>query len=56
MRSKVYVLSVRSTPKGPEILVSRSNRNMLRRLFEIEVPEVYNGVVEIKPSPGRRLP
>ena len=48
MRCKVYVLSVRSTPKGPEILVSRSNRNMLRRLFEIEVPEVYNGVVEIK--------
>ena len=48
MRSKVFVLSVRSTPKGPEILVSRSNRNMLRRLFEIEVPEVYNGVVEIK--------
>ena len=48
MRCKVYVLSVRSTPKGPEILVSRSNRNMLKRLFEIEVPEVYNGVVEIK--------
>ena len=47
-RTKVYVLSVRSTPKGPEILVSRSHRNMLKRLFEIEVPEVYNGVVEIK--------
>ena len=47
-RVKVYMLSVRSAPKGPEILVSRSHRNMLRRLFEIEVPEVYNGVVEIK--------
>ena len=47
-RVKVFVLSVRSAPKGPEILVSRSHRNMLRRLFEIEVPEVYNGVVEIK--------
>ncbi len=47
-RTKVYVLSVRSGPKGPEILVSRSHRNMLKRLFEIEVPEVYNGVVEIK--------
>lgn len=47
-RLKVYVLSVRSGPKGPEILVSRSHRNMLKRLFEIEVPEVYNGVVEIK--------
>ncbi len=47
-RVKVFILSVRSAPKGPEILVSRSHRNMLRRLFEIEVPEVHNGVVEIK--------
>ena len=47
-RVKIFVLSVRSGSKGPEILVSRSHRNMLRRLFEIEVPEVYNGVVEIK--------
>ncbi|PKB80137.1 MAG: hypothetical protein BZY88_09765 [SAR202 cluster bacterium Io17-Chloro-G9] len=47
-RVKVFVLSVRSTSKGPEILVSRSHKDMLKRLFEIEVPEVYNGVVEIK--------
>ena len=47
-RTKVYVLSVRSSPKGPEIIVSRSHKDMLKRLFEIEVPEVYNGVVEIK--------
>ena len=47
-RVKVYLLSVRSAPKGPEIIVSRSHRDMLRRLFEIEVPEVHNGVVEIK--------
>ena len=47
-RAKVYLVRVRSTPKGPEILVSRSHKNMLKRLFEIEVPEVYNGVVEIK--------
>jgi N utilization substance protein A len=47
-RVKVYVLDVRNSPKGPEILVSRSHRNLLKRLFEIEVPEVYNGVVEIK--------
>ena len=47
-RIKVFVLDVRSGPKGPEILVSRSDRNMLKRLFEIEVPEVYNGTVEIK--------
>ena len=47
-RTKVFVLSVRSSPKGPEIIVSRSHKDMLKRLFEIEVPEVYNGVVEIK--------
>jgi N utilization substance protein A len=47
-RVKVYVLDVRNSPKGPEILVSRSHKNLLKRLFEIEVPEVYNGVVEIK--------
>ena len=47
-RIKAYVVSVRNSPKGPEILVSRSHRNVLKRLFEIEVPEVYNGVVEIK--------
>ena len=56
-RLKVYVLDVRSTPKGPAILVSRSHKDMLKRLFEIEVPEVYNGVVEIKAisrEPGQR--
>ena len=47
-RIKVYVLDVRRTSKGPEILVSRAHKDMLKRLFEIEVPEVYNGVVEIK--------
>lgn len=47
-RIKVYVLDVRNGPKGPEILVSRSDRDMLKRLFEIEVPEVYNGTVEIR--------
>ena len=47
-RLKVYIHNVRSSPKGPEIIASRSHRDMLRRLFEIEVPEVHNGVVEIK--------
>ena len=47
-RLKVYVLDVRRTAKGPEILVSRSHRDLLKRLFEIEVPEVFNGIVEIK--------
>lgn len=47
-RLKVYVLDVRRTAKGPEILVSRSHKSLLKRLFEIEVPEVFNGIVEIK--------
>ena len=47
-RVKVFVVDVRNSSKGPEILVSRSHKNLLKRLFEIEVPEVYNGVVEIK--------
>ena len=47
-RLKVYVMEVRRSAKGPEILVSRSHKNLLKRLFEIEVPEVFNGIVEIK--------
>ena len=47
-RLKLYVLDVRRTAKGPEILVSRRHKNLLKRLFEIEVPEVFNGIVEIK--------
>lgn len=47
-RIKVYVQRVENGVKGPEITVSRSDRDMLKRLFEIEVPEVYNGTVEIK--------
>ena len=47
-RLKLYVLDVRRSSKGPEILVSRSHKNLLKRLFEIEVPEVFNGIVEIK--------
>ncbi|MCE2462813.1 MAG: transcription termination/antitermination protein NusA [Dehalococcoidia bacterium] len=47
-RLKIFVLDVRKTAKGPEILVSRSHKDLLKRLFEIEVPEVFNGMVEIK--------
>ncbi len=47
-RLKLFVLDVRKTAKGPEILVSRSHKDLLKRLFEIEVPEVFNGMVEIK--------
>lgn len=47
-RIKVYVRQVSLTTKGPEILVSRTAEEMVRRLFEIEVPEVGEGVVELK--------
>lgn len=47
-RIKAYVYEVKNTPKGPNIFVSRSNPFFLRRLFEMEVPEIYDGVVEIK--------
>ena len=45
---RVYVLEVRRTSRGPQIIVSRNHRNLLRRLLELEVPEIYNGQVEIK--------
>ena len=45
---RVYLLEVKRTNRGPQIVTSRSNRNMLRRLLEFEVPEIYNGQVEIK--------
>jgi N utilization substance protein A len=45
---KAYVLEVRRTTKGPLIYVSRTHKNFLRRLFEIEVPEIHAGTVEIK--------
>ncbi|GIL12940.1 MAG: hypothetical protein BroJett038_16600 [Chloroflexota bacterium] len=45
---RVYVAEVKRTNRGPQIVVSRSHRNMLRRLLEYEVPEIFNGQVEIK--------
>ena len=47
-RLKVCLLEVIQTNRGPRVLVSRSHPNLLRRLFELEVPEVLNGTVEIK--------
>jgi N utilization substance protein A len=47
-RLRAYVLEVRKSPRGPQIIVSRNHKNMLRRLVELEVPEIYNGTVEIK--------
>lgn len=45
---RVFILEVRKSSRGPQILVSRSHRNLLRRLLELEVPEIYNGQVDIK--------
>jgi N utilization substance protein A len=45
---KAFVLEVRRTPKGPQVLVSRTHKGFLRRLFELEVPEIHAGTVEIK--------
>lgn len=46
-RLKVYVNKVEQTTKGPQIFVSRTHPNLLKRLFEKEVPEIYDGTVEI---------
>ncbi|MFC1952287.1 transcription termination factor NusA [Chloroflexota bacterium] len=47
-RLKVCLLEVAQTSRGPQLIVSRSHPNLLRRLFELEIPEVHNGIVEIK--------
>ncbi|MCL6647126.1 MAG: transcription termination factor NusA [Chloroflexi bacterium] len=47
-RIKAYLVEVNRTPKGPQLIASRTHRNLLRRLFELEVPEIANGIVEIK--------
>jgi N utilization substance protein A len=47
-RLKTYIVEVRKTTKGPQILVSRTHPGLLKRLFELEVPELHEGVVELK--------
>jgi N utilization substance protein A len=54
---KAIIKEVNMTPKGPEIIISRADESFLRRLFELEVPEIFDGIVEIKAIarvPGRR--
>ena len=56
-RVKAYIVEVRKTVKGPQIVVSRTHPGLIRRLFELEVPEIADGVVEIKAcarEPGQR--
>jgi N utilization substance protein A len=48
MKVKVMILEVSRTPRGPEIIATRTHPDLLRRLFEMEVPEIYNGIVEIR--------
>ena len=47
-RLKVYVVEVRQATKGPQVLISRTHPGLVKRLFELEVPEIYDGTVEIK--------
>lgn len=56
-RLKAYIVEVRKTPKGPQIVVSRTHPGLIKRLFELEVPEIADGVVEMKAcarEPGQR--
>ena len=57
MKMKVIITEVARTQRGPEIIVSRTHPDLLKRLFEMEVPEIYNGIVEIRGiarEPGSR--
>ena len=47
-RIKVYVVEVRNSTRGPQVLISRTHPGLVKRLFEFEVPEIYDGTVEIK--------
>ena len=47
-RLKIYVVEVRRAAKGPQVLISRTHPGLVKRLFELEVPEIYEGTVEIK--------
>src|SRR5438876_308721 len=56
-RLKAYIVEVRRTSKGPQIVVSRTHPGLILRLFQLEVPEIVEGVVEIKAiarEPGHR--
>jgi transcription termination/antitermination protein NusA len=56
-RIKVIILKVNKTTKGPHVIVSRTHPNLIKRLFELEVPEIYEKIVEIKNvvrEPGQR--
>jgi N utilization substance protein A len=57
MRLKAYIVEVRKSSRGPQIIVSRTHPGLIKRLFELEVPEILDGIVEIKQvarEPGHR--
>jgi len=47
-RLKVYVVEVRRSTRGPQVMISRTHPGLVKRLFELEVPEIYDGTVEVK--------
>ncbi len=56
-RIRAYLVEVKKEPRGPQIILSRAHSNFVKKLFELEVPEIYEGVVEIKAisrQPGER--
>jgi len=56
-RIRAYLLEVRKDIRGPQIILSRTNVNFVKRLFELEVPEIYEGIIEVKSiarDPGER--
>ncbi len=56
-RLKAYIVEVRKNPRGPQIVVSRTHPGLIKRLFELEVPEIADGIVELKAvarEPGHR--
>jgi len=56
-RIKLYVVEIKKNPKGPYVVVSRAHPGMIKKLFELEVPEIKDGILEIKGiarEPGRR--
>jgi N utilization substance protein A len=61
-RVRAYIFDVREEPRGPQIFLSRSHPQFMAKLFTQEVPEIYDGIIEIKAvardpgSPGRPTP
>ncbi|MFH1655348.1 MAG: transcription termination factor NusA [Candidatus Omnitrophota bacterium] len=56
-RISAYIIEVKKETRGPQIILSRTNPNLVKKLFELEVPEIYEGIVEIKAiarEPGER--